>query len=492
MKRILLLFCYFLPSITSGQQPIRVGAKHFNEGYILSEMISQILEEGGYTVQRSFNLGGTSVSFEALRTGSIDVYPEYTGTISAEILKSNQTSTWQEINMDLRNRFQLEISSPYGFNNTYALVIRKELAAKLEIRNVSDLEENKNLKIGLSYEFIERKDGWRNLATFYNLPQKPIALEHGLAYQAILENKIEITDAYSTDGEINQYNLLLLDDDKRFFRDYQAVSFYSVNLPQKAKRLLDQLSSLISNEDMQGLNASALFENMTHKEIAHAFLVRKGIVTGKSGTKQSKLGRILEKTWEHVTLTFIALVASIIVAVPIGIWLYRLPRFSRIILYGTGILQTIPSIALLALMIPVLGIGKVPAIFALFLYALLPILRNTVIGLATVDPILKNVASAMGLNPRQRLRLVELPLALPMVLTGIRTAAVINVGTATLAAFIGAGGLGEFIVTGLALNNADMILMGAIPAALLAVFIELLFEAIEWWLIPNHLRQKLL
>ena len=135
--------------------------------------------------------------------------------------------------------------------------------------------------------------------------------------------------------------------------------------------------------------------------------------------------------------------------------------------------------------------GFLPAMIALFLYALLPILRNTVSGLFTVDPQLRKVASAIGLDEWKRLRLIELPLAMPAILTGIRTAAVINVGTATLAAFIGAGGLGEFIVTGLALNNTTLILKGAIPSAILAICIELFFEGMEWLLIPRHLRQKM-
>jgi osmoprotectant transport system permease protein len=189
-------------------------------------------------------------------------------------------------------------------------------------------------------------------------------------------------------------------------------------------------------------------------------------------------------------LTLLSLLAAFLVAIPLGIVLYRFPRFAQPVLYLTGILQTIPSIALLALMIPLTGIGVLPAVIALFLYALLPILRNTVIGLSSVDPTLKKVAMAIGLNPFQKLRLIELPLAMPMILTGIRMAAVMNVGTATLAAFIGGGGLGEFIVTGLALNDTNLILMGAIPAALLAIILELLFELLEKALISKHLRQK--
>ena len=492
MKVFLASFFLLLFSGSSeGQQVIRVGAKHFNEGYILSEMIAQILEDGGYSIERKFNLGGTAVSFEALRTAAIDVYPEYTGTIAAEILKSKTTMTNQKIQQLVNKEFHLEISKPYGFNNSYALVLSRKSSETFHLKAISDLQNHRDLKIGLSYEFLERNDGWRNLAKFYQLPQHPFALEHGLAYKAILENKIELTDAYSTDGEISKYNFTLLMDDKNILPTYEAVSFYSAKLPDQAKQLLHQLDNQINEDEMQKLNALSLFENKGHYEIAHDFLTQKGLLKNSPQIYEAnKISAILSKTWEHIILTMVALLASIIFAVPVGIVIYRSPRFSAATIYAAGLLQTIPSIALLALMIPFAGIGKLPAVIALFLYALLQILRNTVMGLSTVDPALKKTATAIGLNPWQKMKLVELPLAMPMMLTGIRTAAVINVGTATLAAFIGAGGLGEFIVTGLALNNTKMILTGAIPAALLAVVTELIFEGIEGFTIPMHLRQK--
>jgi len=176
---------------------------------------------------------------------------------------------------------------------------------------------------------------------------------------------------------------------------------------------------------------------------------------------------------------------------PLGVLIYRYSAAAKPILYFTGLLQTIPSIALLALMIPLFGIGVFPAIVALFLYALLPILRNTATALFSIDPLLKKVATGIGLTRWQRLRLIEIPLSTPTIFAGIKTAAVISIGTATLAAFIGAGGLGEFIVTGLALNNTSMILKGAIPAAILAIFVEFIFEIIEKMFVPKHLQQKI-
>ena len=481
---LFIIFCSF-----QAQQTIRVGAKHFNEGYILSEMIALVLEDGGFKVERKFNLGGTTVCFEALRNEEIDVYPEYTGTIEKEILKAESSLSFEQLNDKVEEEFELQISKPYGFNNTYALLISAALKNRHDITKISDLAKYPDLRVGLSYEFVDRKDGWNNLSTFYRLPQKVITLEHGLAYQAIQENKIEVTDAYSTDGEISKYNLVLLEDDHHFFPTYRAVSFYSKNLPAKAKELLSKLTAALSENEMQQLNAMALFENKSHHKIARMFLRQKGLISPTKATDDSVISKILVKAWRHIQLTFLALIAAILVAVPLGILIFRSQRVSKSILYITGILQTIPSIALLALMIPFFGIGVVPAVIALFIYALMPILRNTVIGLTTVDPILKKVATAIGLTQWDSLRLVEIPLAMPTILAGIRTAAVINVGTATLAAFIGAGGLGEFIVTGLALNNTNMILMGAVPAAALAVLTELVFELIEKIALPKHLRQ---
>lgn len=472
------------------QQVIRVGAKHFNEGYILSEMIAILLEDAGLKVERRFNLGGTAVAFEALKVNAIDIYPEYTGTIAYEILEVSDDLTVEEINAMVQARYDLKVSAPYGFNNTYALVVDSIKAIDLRLNTISDLQKHADLNFGLSYEFMKRRDGWEELASFYGLAHRAVGLEHGLAYQALLQNKIDVTDAYSTDGEIKKYGLSVLEDDRHFFPEYQAVSFYRASIPQDAKGAIMKLVSAISEEEMRSLNYIALFENKGHYDIARDFLVSKKLINdnpiGKSGDWQE----IFEKTLVHLKLTLLALVSAVAVAFPLGILIYKRPGFSKGVLYFTGILQTIPSIALLALMIPLFGIGTVPALAALFLYALLPILRNTVIGLTTIDPELKKVASAIGINDRNRLLLIEVPLAMPAIVAGIRTAAVINVGTATLAAFIGAGGLGEFIVTGLALNSTALILKGAIPAALLAIFMELGFEVIEAMLIPEHLRGR--
>jgi len=451
-----------------GQQVIRVGAKHFTEGYILGEIQAQLLESKGFKVERKFNLGGTLVCFEALKKGEIDVYPEYTGTIEKQILKGRNLAD-----------FGLRISAPYGFNNTYSLVTKNQA-----LKTISDLRDQ-DLKIVISYEFLKREDGWGPLSKIYGLNQNPTAVEHGLSYEALLEGKVDVTDCYSTDGEITVNKLIVLEDDKNFFPKYEAVSFYRASLDAKAIDALDQLTRKITESEMSEMNASAIYGKKDFSVIAGEFLSRKHLVD----QKQQAGDDLPFKIGQHLYLTFISLLIAVLIAVPLGIVLSN-SRYANVVLYVAGLLQTIPSIALLAIMIPLFGIGPLPAIIALFLYAILPILRNTVNGLRNVDPLLKEVAASLGMSPRQSLRFVEWPLALPAVLTGIRIAAVINVGTATLAAFIGAGGLGEYIVTGLALNDTQMILKGALPAAVLALLIELIFELIERRFTPAHLRKS--
>ncbi|MEO8514616.1 MAG: glycine betaine ABC transporter substrate-binding protein [Ignavibacteria bacterium] len=489
MKKCLLLIL-FLTTLTVSQT-IRVGAKHFNESYILAEIISQLLESNGYKVERNFNLGGTLVCFESLKNNQIDVYPEYTGTISEAILKLNERPGIFALNEMLKKEHGLEISGSFGFNNTYAFAVKKKTAEKYQLVNISDLKPYPEIKAAMSYEFIKRKDGWENLAALYHLKIQPIGIDHGLAYQSIDDEKIELTDVYSTDGEINKYQLVTLNDDKNFFPSYMGVPLMRQAIDTKAKDLIRLLAGTINDSMMREMNSKVLYENKSFGDVANEFLkTNKLIGIETKYENKSAADEILEKTLRHLQITFISLILAILIAFPLGVLLSAFPAFSKPILYVTGLLQTIPSIALLAVMIPVFGIGIVPAVAALFLYALLPILRNTTIGIYSVDPVIKKVASGMGLTTWQKLRYVEIPLAMPSIFAGIKTAAVINIGTATLAAFIGAGGLGEFIVTGLALNDTSLILKGAIPAAILAILVEFIFEILEQIFIPKHLNQK--
>jgi len=493
LKKTISLFILinFFISTPSLSQTITIGAKNFNEGHLLSEILAQLFELNGFQVERKYNLGGTLICFEALKNGEIDIYPEYTGTISEQLLQSDLNFTLEELRKHMGDQYGLKISQPYGFNNTYALAVARNTAEKYGLQHISDLRIHPELRFAFSYEFIERKDGWQNLATAYDLPQSPVSIEHGFSYQAIEKQKVDLIDIYSTDGEVSRYDLKILEDDRAFFPTYLAVALYRSTLPNEAIRLVGKINNVIDEEKMQKMNARVVFDQEPYEQVAKSFLKSINLFSGDVNEDKNDFLEILDKTLVHLQLTGIALLAAILLAIPLGILIYHYSTIAKPILYLAGLLQTIPSIALLALMIPLFGIGVLPAIVALFLYALLPILRNTATALFSIDPLLKKVATGIGLTSWQRLRLIEFPLSTPTIFAGIKTAAIISIGTATLAAFIGAGGLGEFIVTGLSLNNTTMILKGAIPAAVLAILVEFLFEMIEKIYVPKHLQQKI-
>ena len=478
-------------AIAADRSAIVVGSKRFNESYILAEIMAQLLEDRGRVIDRRFGLAGTLICYEALRKGEIDVYPEYSGTLEQAILKLPRHLGFADLQQAVAQGSDVELLGSFGFDNTYAIAVRRETAQRLRLTRIGDLAAHPDLRLGFSHEFLNRNDGWPGLAETYELTAAASGIEHGLAYQALVRKELDVTDVYSTDGDILKFDLALLDDDRGYFPRYMAAPLVTQGLDPAVKAVLGQLAGRIDDERMRELNGRVLLEGHTFAQVARQFLSEQGLIeAGRAATTAGWWTLLLRRTITHLELTLIALVAAILVAVPAGTLVYRLGAIARPAIYVAGLLQTIPSIALLAFMIPLLGIGARPAIAALFLYGLLPILRNTATGLFAVDPLLKRVSVGMGLTSWQRLRHVELPLAAPTILAGIKTAAVINIGTATLAAFIGAGGLGEPIVTGLALNDPWLILEGAVPAAILAVLVEFAFELLERVILPRHLRVR--
>ncbi|MDE0693460.1 MAG: ABC transporter permease subunit [Gammaproteobacteria bacterium] len=486
------------PVSAEAARPITVASKNFPESYILAEAMAQLLEREGFAVVRRLGLGGTLICYQALVNGEIDVYPEYTGTIAEAILKLSRADA-AGMGPALRAA-GIEPLPALGFNNTYALAVPGQLAAERGLARISDLKHHADLRLTFSHEFLERDDGWPGLSRAYGLDLSVTGIEHGLAYQAIADGSIDGTDVYSTDGELMRYSLAVLEDDQGFFPRYLALPLVRADVDARAKFALTRLAGTIDDASMRAMNAAAVFEGESFAAIAGGFLGDAGLTETRSEgaadttaeqpeTDLERLAKeMLDNTLRHLELTAIALSSATAIALVAAFAIFRVGWLSKAVVYVAGLLQTVPSIALLALMIPVAGIGWLPAVLALLLYSILPILRNAVTALTTVDPLLLEVAKAMGLTPAQELRYIHLPLSVPAILAGIRTAAVICIGTATLAAFIGAGGLGDPIVTGLALNDTGKILEGAVPAALLAIVTELVFEAIERRLAPAHLR----
>ena len=487
----LLAFLVSVPGAAAAPErrtdPIRIASKHFNESYLLGEIGARLLEDSGYTVERKFGLGGTLICFDALVNDEIDLYFEYTGTLSQAVLRLDAGAGRAALNGELRDR-GLRLLEPLGFNNSYALAVRRGQSEALNLRAIGDLARHPELRVVLSHEFIEREDGWPGLSRIYGIDRPVTGIDHGLAYRAMREGALDVTDAYTTDAELLRDDLVILADDLGFFPRYEAAPLVRADIGDDIIELLNSLAGTLPQERMQALNASVKFDGYSFAEAAAAFLATLGIDSQAAET--GLWNDLAANTAQHLKLTAVALGAAILVGVGAALAVFRHTAVARTVIYLCGLLQTIPSIALLALMIPLFGIGVAPAIVALFLYSLLPILRNTVTALTTVDPTLRRVAVAMGLSKRERLRHVYIPLSLPSMLAGIRTAAVISIGTATLAAFIGAGGLGDPIVTGLALNDMSMILQGAIPAAVLALATELVFEGIERVLVPGNLRSS--
>jgi osmoprotectant transport system permease protein len=480
----------------AAEAELRVGSKRFTESYILGEIAVQAARAGGAKAVHRPGMGNTTILVQALRNEAIDVYPEYSGTIAREILGAGRELSLAEMNAMLAP-LGLAASHPLGFQNTYALGVREAAAREHGLARISDLARTPQLRFGLSHEFLGRKDGWPGLAAAYSLAAiQPVALDHGLAYEALASSRIDVVDLYSTDAKIKRYAIRVLEDDKAFFPRYEALFLHRLEAPARSPQAwaaLGRLAGRIDAATMVRLNARAEIDGQDFAGVAREFLAA-GKESGPAGrTLRSALfaddfGRLLA---QHVALVTGSLVAAVVAGVPLGVAAARRRWLAQPVLVATSLVQTIPSLALLAMLIPLTGtIGLWPAVIALFLYALLPIVRNTHAALVGVPEGLREAARALGLGRLHTLRLVELPLALPTILAGVKTAAVINVGTATIAAFIGAGGFGERIAQGLAVNDTQVLLAGALPAAALALVFHGLFEAIERALVPKPLRGR--
>jgi osmoprotectant transport system permease protein len=467
-------------------KPVVVGAKKFTESVILAEIGAQLARAGGAEARRD-DLGGGPAIWLALKQGDIDVYPEYTGTITRQILKADPPDLAKAL-----APFGVRISKSLGFRNNYALGMRKDVAAAKGIAKISDLREHPGLRLGFVHEFLDRQDGWPGVKERYGLPQTNVqGMNHTLAYRALVEKAIDVTDLYTTDSEIVEYDLLPLADDLDFFPTYEAVWLYRADLETRQPKVVEELQRIegrISDAAMQRMNNRVQgARKEDERRVAADFLQRTlGIEAGVAeSADESLLQRLLATTYEHLLLVIPSLLAAVLVAVPLGVVATRRPRLGKFILGATGVIQTIPSLALLLFMIPVMmwligkGTGAPPAIAALFLYSLLPIVRNTYAGLTGIPASLRESAEALGLPPWAILWRIELPLAAPTILAGVRTAAVINVGTATLGGFIGAGGYGRPILRGIDKFDVPLMLEGAIPAAILALAIEALFGLLE-------------
>lgn len=488
-KHLILLVALALSAgVARAQQPIAVGSKTFTESVVLGEIGAQLVEAAGYPTRHRRELGGTRFLWSALQSGDVDVYPEYSGTLIEEIYAG------RDLHADsLRAALEADgigMTDPLGFNNTYAIGMNRAVADSLGIASISGLRDHSDLRMAFSNEFMDRADGWPGLRRAYRLPHRSArGMDHDLSYRGLASGSIQVTDLYATDAEIEYYDLKVLEDDLGFFPEYRAVYLYRQDVPRAVVHALEQAAGRIGQDEMIALNARVKIDRIAERRVASDFLVETfSIAADQAANDPTRARRVWRHTKEHLFLVAVSLFAAILLAIPLGVLAAKVAPLEQLVLGIVGVIYTIPSLALLVFMIPLLGIGGPPAILALFLYSLLPIVRNTHAGLKGIPPHLLESADALGLTPGSKLRLVELPLVSRSILAGIKTSAVINIGTATLGALIGAGGYGQPILTGIRLDDMGLILEGAVPAAVLALIAQGLFELAERFVVPKGLR----
>jgi len=464
---------------------VTVGSKQFTENVILGHMATQLLEEAGLSARHRAELGGSRFLWEALRRGDIDLYPEYTGTLIEEILADQDVT--RETLPEVLASYNVQMTAPLGFNNTYALGMRPAQAEALGIETISDLHDHRALRFAFSNEFMERGDGWPALRQAYNLPHQRVqGVDHDISYQGLLNDAADVIDLYTTDAEIDAYDLRILEDDRRFFTEYMAVFVYRSDLGAGGLDLeaaLQPLEGALSEARMMQLNRRSKIDGEHEAQVAASFLSDDLGLTSITAVGTARLAdRVTQRTVEHGLLVWWSLLAAVLAAVPLGILAAKRRMLGTGVLLVVGLTYTTPSLALLALMVPPLGLGFLPAAVALFIYSLLPIVWNTYTGLRDIPTPLRESAEALGLSSIAKLRHIELPLALPAIMAGIKVAAVINIGTATLGALIGAGGYGQPILTGIRRADLGLILEGTIPAAVMTVVVLGLLEALDRFL----------
>jgi osmoprotectant transport system permease protein len=478
----------------SAAPTVRIGSKAFPESEILGEILVLLARQAGAEAEHLGSLGDTGKVWNALLLGEIDAYCEYTGTLTQQILAGEDVQTSAALRRALA-RHGLRMSRSLGFNNSYGLGMTRKRAEALDIRTISDLRKHPRLKIGLSAPFLDRPDGWRALRKLYDLPQDTRdGMEHTLAYEGLAAGTLDVTDVYTTDAVIRQRDLTVLADDRHFFPYYDAIILYRADLDRRAPQVVDALLRLegtISEPTMIDLNARFVIERQSARQTAAEFL-SESMNVAVEVSEETLVQRVLLRTWQHLLLVVVSLALAITVAVPLGVAAARWPGLGHFVLAAIGVVQTIPALALLVLLLVLMRrIGPAPAIAALFLYSLLPIVRNTYTGLHDIPLPLRESAEALGLSSWPRLCLIELPLASRAILAGIKTAAVINVGYATLGGLIGAGGYGQPIMDGVTRNDYRLILEGAVPAVLMALLVQALFEGVERLVVPKGLRLRL-
>jgi osmoprotectant transport system substrate-binding protein len=472
MRRILhlaLVSVLLLWAPAGSAETIRVGAKNFTEQWIVGELYAQALERNGITVERRFNLSGSAIAHAALVAGEIDLYPEYTGTALAVVLKEQARGEASDtVLARVRAHYQREIAAtwltPSHIDNGNVLLMRPgtNIATLSELARIAP-----KLTIGLGTEFVDRDDGLPGLERVYGMKFGRIATFSALAlrYGALTERQVDVINGFATDWQIADGALVALADDRALFPPYQlAPVIRNAVLTPRLAAILDAVSTRLDTATMQRLNGLVERDRFEPAEVARAFL--DGVEPTRAGLPLAALGRAM---LEHAALVLASLAVGLGVALPLALLAMRRPGMRAALLGVSALFYAVPSLALFALLLPVTGLGTVSAVIGLSLYAAMVLLRGLLGGLAALPQQLDEVATGLGLTPRQRFLRVTVPLLLPAFVASLRTALVAAIGLATIAAAIDAGGLGQVLLTGLAQRWPAKIALSAGAAVLLAI-----------------------
>jgi len=482
-----------LCSVAAVAKPILIGSKAFTESVVLAEVLAELIRREGGQVEHRRELGGSPILWRAVRSGDVDAYVEYSGTLTGELFPELANDSPDVVAQRLK-ALGLATSDPLGFEDKYALGMRRKQAAQLKIRTIGDLVAHPELRFAMTHEFLDRREGWPAVRKTYQLPHQNVrGVQHVVAYQAIASGSVDVLDLYTTDAEIAALDLVALKDDRHVFPDYEAFVLHRIDTARMNapfRRAMARLEDAIDEHEMIAMNARVKMEKIPESRVAAEWVAARWGAGTVKVQEQGRAARIWQRTKEHLFLVGVAMLATIAFALPLGVVAAHSRTLGAVLLGIAGILQTIPSLALLVFLIPFLGIGEAPALVALFLYGLLPVMRNTALGIQSIPPALSESARALGLSGKARLFRIELPLASPAIVAGLKTATTLAVGTATLGALIGAGGYGQPILEGLRRDEISRTLEGAIPAAVLAVLVQGAFALFERWAVPRGLRLR--
>lgn len=517
-KLLILLSMVFLLSACGfgglGQQSITIGTQTFTESKIIAYMYKNLIEQDtDIEVNVLTDLAASPILIDAMNNDDVQLGSLYTGEVFNGYFPFDQSERDPEAVLRAAQEgfdeyYNFTWLDSLGFENTYVLTVTEEVAQEYNLETVSDLAEvAAEMRLGVDTTWLEREnDGYGAFTETYGFEFGEVfPMEIGLVYNAVASGEVDIVLAYSTDPRLKQFNLVTLEEDKNFFPPYDMSTVMKNELLEENPEIETILSPLIGTIDeakMTELNYLVDIDGYTPEDVARSFLSEQGLLDeefslddvfisdagGIVGFYHYLLGNwdtLLELTYDHILMVILGITAALIVGVPLGILSAKSERLARIILTLTNLIQVFPSLALLAVLMIFFGLGFNTVVIGLFLYSLLPITRNTYVGLKNVSGDLSEAGRGVGMNKWQLLLIVQIPLSIPFLLTGIRVAAVIAIGVATIAPFIGGDGLGREVYSGINLRDNMRIYGGAIPAALLAIVADLLLGRLEKRVTPK-------